>query len=107
SSVSGKGCVQFRMISIKSVFQSKIVWILILLLLFYTTYIFSDKYARILQLKEDIKELETEIEKLELRNKDLSEEVDCLSKKKSIEKIAREELGLTKPDEILIKGIEK
>jgi cell division protein DivIC len=95
------------MISIKSVFQSKIVWILILLLLFYTTYIFSDKYARILQLKEDIKELETEIEKLELRNKDLSEEVDCLSKKKSIEKIAREELGLTKPDEILIKGIEK
>ena len=95
------------MISIKSVFQSKIVWILILLLFFYTTYIFSDKYARILQLKEDIKELETEIEKLELRNKDLSEEVDCLSKKKSIEKIAREELGLTKPDEILIKGIEK
>lgn len=95
------------MISIKSVFQSKIVWILILLLLFYTTYIFSDKYARILQLKEDIKELETEIEKLELRNKDLSEEVDCLSKKKFIEKIAREELGLTKPDEILIKGTEK
>jgi len=95
------------MISIKSIFQSKIIWILILLLLFYTTYIFSDKYARILQLKEDIKELETEIEKLELRNKDLSEEVDCLSKKKSIEKIAREELGLTKPDEILIKGIEK
>ncbi len=78
-----------------------------MLLLFYAAYIFSDKYARILQLKEDIKELETEIEKLELRNKDLSEEVDCLSKKKTIEKIAREELGLTKPDEILIKGIEK
>jgi len=95
------------MISIKSIFQSKIIWILVLLLLFYAAYIFSDKYARILQLKEDIKELETEIEKLELRNKDLSEEVDCLSKKKSIEKIAREELGLTKPDEILIKGIEK
>ncbi len=95
------------MISIKSIFQSKIIWILVLLLLFYAAYIFSDKYARILQLKEDIKELETEIEKLELRNKDLSEEVDCLSKKKTIEKIAREELGLTKPDEILIKGIEK
>jgi len=95
------------MISIKSVFQSKIVWILILLLLFYATYIFSDKYARILQLKEDVKKLETEIEKLELKNKDLSEEVDWLSKEKSIEKIAREELGLTKPDEILIKGIEK
>ncbi|MEA2021924.1 MAG: cell division protein FtsL [Candidatus Caldatribacteriota bacterium] len=95
------------MISIKSVFQSKIVWILILLLLFYAAYIFSDKYARILQLKEDIKGLETEIEKLELKNKDLSKEVDWLSKEKSIEKIAREELGLTKPDEILIKGIEK
>jgi hypothetical protein len=44
------------MISIRSIFHSKIVWAIILL---------------------------------------------------SVEKIAREELGLTKPDEILIKGIEK
>jgi len=95
------------MIPIKSMFRSKIIWILILLLLFYVAYIFSDKYARILQLKEDVKELEIKIIELKLNNKDLLEEIDWLNKEEYIEKIAREELGLTKPNEILIKGIEE
>ena len=43
------------MISVRSIFRSKIIWILILLLLFYAMYIFSDKYAKILQLREDIR----------------------------------------------------
>jgi len=60
-----------------------------------------------LQLKEDIKKLESELEELKLKNNSLLEEVESLKSDKSVEKIAREELGLTKPDEILIKGIEK
>jgi cell division protein FtsB len=60
-----------------------------------------------LQLKEDIKRLESELEELKLKNNSLLEEVESLQSDKSVEKIAREELGLTKPDEILIKGIEK
>jgi len=95
------------MISIKSIFRSKIIWILILLLLFYAMYVFSDKYVKILQLKEDIKVLENEIEMLKSKNENLSKEIECLNEEKSIEKIAREKLGLTKPDEILIKGIEE
>ena len=95
------------MISIRSIFHSKIVWAIILLLILYIVFIFSDKYARTLQLKEDIKRLESEIEELKLKNNNLSEEVESLKSDKSVEKIAREELGLTKPDEILIKGIEK
>jgi len=73
----------------------------------YIVFLFSDKYARTLQLKEDIKRLESELEELKLKNSTLSEEVEALKSDKSVEKIAREELGLTKPDEILIKGIEK
>jgi len=95
------------MISIRSIFYSKIVWAIILLLILYIVFLFSDKYARTLQLKEDIKILESEIEELKLKNNNLSEEVESLKSDKSVEKIAREELGLTKPDEILIKGIEK
>jgi cell division protein FtsL len=95
------------MISIRSVFHSKIVWVIILLLILYIVFLFSDKYARTLQLKEDIKRLESELEDLKLKNNSLSEEVESLKSDKSVEKIAREELGLTKPDEILIKGIEK
>ncbi|GAG67160.1 unnamed protein product, partial [marine sediment metagenome] len=59
------------------------------------------------QLKEDIKRLESELEELKLKNNSLLEEVESLKSDKFVEKIAREELGLTKPDEILIKGIEK
>ena len=95
------------MISIRSIFHSKIVLAVILLLIFYIVFLFSDKYAQTLQLKEDIKRLESELEELKLKNNNLSEEVESLQSDKSIEKIAREELGLTKPDEILIKGIEK
>ncbi|HZK11210.1 MAG TPA: cell division protein FtsL [Atribacterota bacterium] len=95
------------MISIRSIFHSKIVWAIILLLILYIVFLFSDKYARTLQLREDIKRLEAEIEELKMKNNNLSEEVESLNSDKSVEKIAREELGLTKPDEILIKGIEK
>ena len=95
------------MISIRSIFHSKIVWVIILLLILYIVFLFSDKYARTLQLKEDIKRLESEIEELKVKNNNLSEEVESLKSDESVEKIAREELGLTKPDEILIKGIEK
>jgi len=95
------------MILIRSIFHSKIVWVIILLLIFYVVFLFSDKYARTLQLKEDIKRLESELEELKLKNNSLLEEVESLKSDKFVEKIAREELGLTKPDEILIKGIEK
>jgi len=95
------------MMTIRSIFHSKIIWAIILLLIFYIVFLFSDKYARTLQLKEDIKVLESEIEELKTKNNNLSEEVESLKSDKSVEKIAREELGLTKPDEILIKGIEK
>lgn len=95
------------MISIRSIFHSKIVWAIILLLILYIVFLFSDKYARTLQLKEDIKRLESELEELKLKNNSLLEEVESLQSDKSVEKIAREELGLTKPDEILIKGIDK
>jgi len=95
------------MISIRSIFHSKIIWAIILLLILYIVFLFSDKYARTLQLKEDIKRFESEIEELKMKNNNLSEEVESLKSDKSVEKIAREELGLTKPDEILIIGIEK
>jgi len=95
------------MISIRSIFHSKIIWVLILLLIFYIVFLFSDKYAKILQLKEDIKKLESEIGDLKFKNNELSKEVELLKGDEYIEKIAREELGLSKPDEIIFKAIEK
>ena len=95
------------MISIRSIFHSKIIWALILILIFYIVFLFSDKYAKTIQVKEDIKRLESDIKELKQKNNNLSKEVESLKTDKYIEEVAREELGLTKPDEILIKGIEK
>ena len=78
-----------------------------MLLIFYIVFLFSDKYAKILQLKEDIKKLESEIGDLRLKNNKLSQEVELLKGDEYVEKIAREELGLSKPDEIIFKAIEK
>ena len=75
--------------------------------MFYAMYVFSDKYVKILQLRENIRLLEGEIKILKSENEKLSKEIDWLNQEKSIEKIAREKLGLTKPNEILIKGIEE
>ncbi len=95
------------MSSIRFIFRSRIVWAIILLLLFLVVFIFSDKYAGIVQLKEDIRKLEGEIEALKTENENLSKEVELLKSDQYIEKIAREELELSKPDEIILKAIEK
>ena len=87
--------------------ESKITWAIILILIFYIAFVFSEKYARILEIESYLAELEYEIEGLELETRILSEKIDLLSTDFYIEKIAREELDLVKPNEILFKPIKK
>jgi len=93
--------------SFRLIFRSKIFWAIILLLFFYIVFLFSDKYVKVLQLKEDIQRLEAEIEILEERNKALSTEIELLKSDSYIEKKAREELDLVKPGEIMLKSTDK
>ena len=85
----------------RSLFESKITWAIILILIFYITFIFSEKYARILEMKSYLAELEYEIDGLERDTELLSEKIDLLNTTQYIEKIAREELDLVKPNEIM------
>ena len=89
---------------IRSLLESKITWVIILFFIFYVTFIFSEKYANILELKVYIQELEEEIQELEEDNRELAEKVRLLNTAPYIEKIAREELDLVKPNEILYKA---
>jgi cell division protein FtsB len=91
--------------TVKSLFESKIVWAIILLLVFYVTFVFSEKYAQILEVKSYIFDLEQEIKGLEEDNRVLAEKKELLNTDSYVEKIAREELDLVKPNEILYKGI--
>ncbi|MDD3655600.1 MAG: septum formation initiator family protein [Atribacterota bacterium] len=92
---------------LKSLLESKITWAIILLLIFYISFVFSEKYARILEIKSYITELEQEVHELEEDTKLLSEKIDLLNTNSYVEKIAREELDLVKPNEILYKSIKK
>lgn len=91
----------------RALLESKITWAIILILIFYITFVFSEKYARILEIKSYLAELEYEIDGLEQDTLLLSEKIDLLSTNLYIEKIAREELDLVKPNEILFKPIKK
>ena len=91
----------------RALLESKITWAIILILIFYIAFVFSEKYARILEIKSYLAELEYEIDGLELDTQLLSEKIDLLSTNFYIEKIAREELDLVKPNEILFKPIKK
>lgn len=90
---------------VRSLLESKIVWAIILLLIFYIIFVFSEKYARILEVKSYISELEQEIRGLEENNQLLSEKKDLLNTDSYVEKIAREELDLIKPNEVLYKAV--
>ncbi len=92
------------MFRIRSLLESKITWAIILLFIFYITFIFSEKYANILELKVYINELNKEIIELEEENQLLAERIDLLKTAPYIEKIAREELDLVKSNEILYKA---
>jgi cell division protein FtsB len=92
------------MSGIKSLLKSKITWAIILLLIFYITFVFSEKYADILELRVYIYDLKDEINELEEENKLLTEKVNLLNTNPYIEKIAREELDMVKPNEILYKA---
>lgn len=93
--------------SFRLIFRSKIFWAIILLLFFYIVFLFSDKYVKVLQLKEDIQNLEAEIEQLKEKNQVLSNEIELLKSDRYIEKKAREELDLVKPGEIILKATDK
>lgn len=93
--------------SLRLVFRSKIFWAIFLILIFYITFLFSDKYAKILQLKEDIQKLEIEVEELKEKNQALTNEIELLKSDNYIEKKAREELDLVKPGEIILKATDK
>lgn len=92
------------MSGIKSLLESKITWAIILLLIFYITFVFSEKYADILELRVYIYDLKGEINELEEENKLLNEKANLLNTNPYIEKIAREELDMVKPNEILYKA---
>ena len=95
------------MIKIRSILDSKLTWAIVLMLIFYIAFVFSSKYASILELKGSIRQMKTEIKTLQKENQLLVKKIELLKTDQYIEKIAREQLDLIKPNEILYKAIKE
>ena len=74
---------------------------LILLFIFGVVFLFSTRYIKVVKAKDRLIKIQQKIEEIEIENKKLKEEVRLLNDPSYIEKVAREELGLAKPGEIL------
>ncbi len=78
-----------------------IVSLLILAFIFGIIFLFSTRYIKVVRAKENVIEIQQKIERLKKENNKLKREVRLLKVPSYIEKVAREELGLVKPGEIL------
>ncbi len=87
--------------------KSRIVRILLIFLFSFTVYKFYVNYQHINQLKKRIEGLENAVILAEDDKIELQEELKNIDNPEYIEKIARDELGLVKPGELLLIPVEE
>lgn len=85
--------------------KKRIKWSRVLLLIFlvYFVYTFTVQQLKINDLKRQEMELSREIERLSAERAELQKEIELLNTDSYIEELARDQLGLVKPGEILYK----
>ncbi|MBI1884322.1 MAG: septum formation initiator family protein [Chlamydiae bacterium] len=67
-------------------------------------YLFSPNFLHLTQIYRQMKALDEEVKQLQVRNQNLQEEIFKLKNNPLyVEKVAREELGMSKPKEIIYK----
>lgn len=79
------------------------IWFIVLVLIMLGVMSFGDRgLLRVLQTKRQIAELEAQIAELEATNTELRKEIEALNTDlRTIERIARRELGMVRPDEVV------
>ncbi|MTI60016.1 MAG: septum formation initiator family protein [Firmicutes bacterium] len=93
--------------ALKSFVFSRGFKLILVLLLIFTGYSFYTNYKEIKDIEFTIKEMEEKIEMASQKNLELKEELAYLNDPSYIEEIARKELGLVKPGELLIIPVEE
>lgn len=85
----------------KLTLKKSIIILCVILLVFFS----GQHLVKIYQQKKVIDDLKMELENEKIRNSQLEKEIEKLESPEGIERIAREQLGLVKENEILIKEI--
>lgn len=86
---------------------SGILKIILIITLFFGGYKFYLNHSKIKRLEAGIENLNQEIKLAQEKNFKLEEELDNINNPEYIEKIARKELGLVKPGEMLFIPVEE
>jgi cell division protein FtsB len=87
--------------------RTRLFRILLLIIILFSVYKFYENYRVIKDLEHRIMELEGNIVRAMEEKNRLEEELENVNNPEYIEKIAREELGLVKPGELLIIPVEE
>lgn len=74
--------------------------ILFIVVIVYFLYLFASQEYHYYLIRQDKEATQVELQQQEKKNQELIQEKDNLGKKDYIEKVAREELGMTKQDEV-------
>ena len=87
-------------------FSTEIMFILSVVFCAGLSWIYLARYNDILSLKQTEQEQKERIEGLERENRMLKENLNMLSTPEGIERLARERLGLVKPEEVVVYTID-
>lgn len=85
----------------KFTLKKSIILLSILILLFFS----GQRFVKIHEQKEALEQLRIQLEKEKEKSSKLEEEIEKLQSPEGIERIAREQLGLVKENEVLVKPI--
>jgi cell division protein FtsB len=88
-------------------FLSKGFKLILILVVLFGGYKFYLNQREIIYIKREIARLEQELDNAEAREKELKEKLENINDPEYIEEIARKELGLVKPGELLLIPVEE
>lgn len=94
-------------IRVRDILASRLFKLLIIFMLIFTAYRFYLNQREINRLEEEIEQLIVEVNLAEEKQAQLQEEIEHINDLEYIERIARKELGLVKPGELLIIPVEQ
>ncbi len=94
-------------IRVRDILASRLFKVLIIFILIFTVYRFYLNQREINRLEREIEQLIAEVNLAEEKQAQLQEEIEHINDLEYIERIARKELGLVKPGELLIIPVEQ
>lgn len=81
--------------------QKRLVLWLAVLVILYFSFLFASQYWRLIQLRQTLHTIELDIQAVRVQNEEMLKEIERLHTSGYLEQLARQELGMVRPSEVL------